>query len=53
VRARLDRPVSDCDGHVVEVFPVMFDNLKLVDGPGMGIDFIAETAISAFEKLRR
>lgn len=35
VRARLDHPVIDSDGHMVEVFPVMFDYLKQVGGPDM------------------
>lgn len=35
IRSRLDHPVIDSDGHMVEVFPVMFDYLKQVGGPDM------------------
>ena len=35
VRERLDHPVIDADGHMVEAFPVMFDYLKQVGGPDM------------------
>ena len=35
IRKRLDHPVIDTDGHMVEVFSVMFDYLKQVGGPDM------------------
>lgn len=35
IRSRLNHPVIDSDGHMVEVFPVMFDYLKKVGGPEM------------------
>jgi len=35
IRNRLSHPVIDADGHMVEVFPVMFDYLKQVGGPDM------------------
>jgi predicted TIM-barrel fold metal-dependent hydrolase len=35
VHARLDHPVIDTDGHMLELFPVMFDYLKAVGGPEM------------------
>ena len=35
LRARLDHPVIDTDGHMVELFPVIFDYLKQVGGPEM------------------
>lgn len=35
IRERLGHPVIDADGHMVEVFPVMFDYLKQVGGPDM------------------
>ena len=35
IRNRLNHPVIDTDGHMVEVFPVMFDYLKQVGGPDM------------------
>lgn len=34
-RERLSHPVIDADGHMVEVFPVMFDYLRQVGGPDM------------------
>jgi predicted TIM-barrel fold metal-dependent hydrolase len=43
LRARLDHPVIDADGHMVEIFPVMFEYLKQVGGPRM-----AEKAWSTF-----
>jgi len=33
VRARLDHPVIDSDGHLLELFPLIFDYLKQVAGP--------------------
>lgn len=35
IKSRLDHPVVDADGHMVEVFPVLFDYLKQVGGPEM------------------
>jgi predicted TIM-barrel fold metal-dependent hydrolase len=35
IRSRLDHPVIDTDGHMIEVFSVMFDYLKQVGGPDM------------------
>ena len=35
LRARLNHPVIDTDGHMVELFPVIFDYLKQVGGPEM------------------
>lgn len=35
VRAELDYPVVDVDGHMIEVFPVLFDYLKQVGGGDM------------------
>src|SRR6187455_319388 len=35
IRQKLDHPVIDSDGHMVEVLPVMFDYLKQVGGPDM------------------
>ena len=35
IRSQLDHPVIDTDGHMVEVFSVMFDYLKQVGGPDM------------------
>jgi predicted TIM-barrel fold metal-dependent hydrolase len=35
IREKLDHPVIDADGHMVEVFPLMFDYLKQVGGPTM------------------
>jgi len=35
IRSRLTHPVIDADGHMIEVFPVMFDYLKQVGGPEM------------------
>lgn len=35
IRAHLNHPVIDTDGHMVEVFPVLFDYLRQVGGPEM------------------
>lgn len=35
IRARLNHPVIDADGHMVEIFPLMFDYMKQVGGPDM------------------
>ena len=35
IRSTLNHPVIDADGHMVEVFSVMFDYLKQVGGPEM------------------
>lgn len=35
IRNTLGHPVIDADGHMVEVFSVMFDYLKQVGGPDM------------------
>jgi predicted TIM-barrel fold metal-dependent hydrolase len=35
VHRQLGHPVIDCDGHMLELFPVMFDYLKQVGGPEM------------------
>ena len=35
LRARLGHPVIDTDGHMVELFPVIFEYLKQVGGPEM------------------
>ena len=35
LRKRLNHPVIDTDGHMVELFPVIFDYLKQVGGPEM------------------
>src|SRR5262245_58180373 len=35
VRARLDHPVIDSDGHVIEILPLFMDYLKDVGGSGM------------------
>lgn len=35
IRAHLNHPVIDTDGHMVEVFPVLFDYLRQVGGPDM------------------
>ena len=35
IRKTLDHPVIDTDGHMIEVFSVMFDYLKQVGGPEM------------------
>ena len=35
IKSRLEHPVIDADGHMVEVFPVLFDYLKQVGGPEM------------------
>ncbi|MDJ0926890.1 MAG: amidohydrolase family protein [Gammaproteobacteria bacterium] len=35
VRESLDHPVIDADGHMLELFPVMFDYVKQVGGPEM------------------
>jgi predicted TIM-barrel fold metal-dependent hydrolase len=35
VRQRLDHPVIDADGHMIETFPVLFDFVKQVGGPAM------------------
>ncbi len=35
LRKRLKHPVIDTDGHMVELFPVIFDYLKQVGGPEM------------------
>ncbi len=35
VRARLDHPVIDADGHTVEFEPALLDHLKAVSGPDM------------------
>ena len=35
IRKQLNHPVIDTDGHMVEVFSVMFDYLKQVGGPDM------------------
>ncbi|MXW73453.1 MAG: hypothetical protein F4002_04540, partial [Chromatiales bacterium] len=35
LRKRLDHPVIDTDGHMVELFPVIFDYIKQVGGPEM------------------
>ena len=35
IRSQLEHPVVDADGHMVEVFPVLFDYLKQVGGPDM------------------
>jgi predicted TIM-barrel fold metal-dependent hydrolase len=35
VRAELDHPVVDADGHWVELFPVYFDYIAEIGGPGM------------------
>lgn len=35
VRQKLNHPVIDSDGHMIEVLPVMFDYLKQVGGPQM------------------
>ena len=35
VRESLDHPVIDADGHMLELFPVMFDYVKQVGGPDM------------------
>ena len=35
IRSGLEHPVVDADGHMVEVFPVLFDYLKQVGGPEM------------------
>jgi len=35
IRTGLGHPVIDTDGHMVEVFPVLFDYLKQVGGPEM------------------
>jgi len=45
VRDGLDHPVIDTDGHMVEVFPVMFDYLKQVGGPDM-----TEQAFASFRR---
>ena len=36
IRNTFDHPVIDADGHMVEVFSVMFDYLKQVGGPDKG-----------------
>ncbi len=33
LRAQLEHPVSDVDGHMVETFPVLFDFVRQVGGP--------------------
>ena len=33
VRAKLDHPVIDADGHLIEVEPVLLDYLKMVGDP--------------------
>ena len=35
IRASLDHPVIDVDGHVIEFLPALMDTLKEVAGPGM------------------
>ncbi len=35
VRQRLNHPVIDSDGHMIEIFPVMSDYMKQVGGPDM------------------
>ncbi len=35
LRKRLNHPVIDTDGHMVELFPVIFDYIKQVGGPEM------------------
>ena len=35
LRSRLNHPVIDTDGHMVELFPVIFDYIKQVGGPEM------------------
>ena len=35
IRARLDHPVVDCDGHMIEHMPVFLDFLKQVAGPDL------------------
>lgn len=35
IRAQLNHPIIDSDGHMVEVFPVLFDYLRQVGGPEM------------------
>ena len=35
VRARLDHPVIDADGHIVECTPVLLEYMKDVGGPGL------------------
>ena len=45
LRERLGHPVIDTDGHMVELFPVIFDYLKQVGGPDM--------TERAFTSLRR
>jgi predicted TIM-barrel fold metal-dependent hydrolase len=44
LRQKLDHPVIDSDGHMIEVLPVMFDYLKQVGGPQM-----ADRAWKAFQ----
>ena len=44
VRQKLNHPVIDSDGHMIEVLPVMFDYLKQVGGPQM-----ADRAWKAFQ----
>ena len=35
VRERLDHPVIDNDGHMIEIEPVLYEYLNEVAGPGM------------------
>lgn len=48
VRARLDHPVIDSGGHMVEVYPVMFDYLKQIGRPEIGIDFSVAYPMGGF-----
>ncbi|WP_446830171.1 amidohydrolase family protein [Candidatus Foliamicus sp.] len=41
LRKRLNHPVIDTDGHMLELFPVIFDYLKQVGGPEMSQQTLA------------
>jgi predicted TIM-barrel fold metal-dependent hydrolase len=43
VRARLDHPVIDADGHFLEFLPVYLDFLKEVGGPGLVRRYVARS----------
>ncbi len=51
VRARLDHPVIDADGHTVEFEPALLDHLKAVAGPDMVERYHAMRRSMAWYKL--
>ena len=52
VRAKLSHPVIDCDGHIIEITPVLVDFIRQVGGAKMAEAYMKQPAIGGFYHQR-